>query len=64
MDKRKDDEIEELVEMIDTKMDSGISRLGVAFSDKQRAGLVTESHFYGRKDSWNPGVWGDRHGER
>ena len=56
--------LNDLVNMIDNKMNSGISRLGVAFSDKQEEGVVKESHYHGKKDSWNPGVWGERHGER
>lgn len=57
-------EIDDLVKMIDGKMEDGISRLGVSFSDRKEKGEVSESHYYGKKDSWNPGVWGERHGER
>lgn len=57
-------ELDDLVKMIDGKMESGISRLGVSFSDKKEPGSVSETHFHGKKDSWNPGVWGERHGER
>ena len=62
--KMDSDELEDLVKMIDGKMESGISRLGLSFSDKKEAGSVSETHYHGKKDAWNPGVWGERHGER
>ena len=57
-------EIDDVVELIEKQMNNGVSRLGVSFSDKQEEGSVTETHFHGKKDQWNPGEWGERHGER
>ena len=58
MDK-KEQEIEDLVKMIDGKMDDGINRLSVQFVKDQPKDYIKEKRFMGKKDSWNPWNWGE-----
>ena len=57
-------EIEELVRMIDGKMDSGISRLSVGFLQNQKTDYVKERLSMGKRDAWDPWVWGEGYGSR
>lgn len=47
-------EIDDLVKMIDGKMDQGVSRLSVQFSDEQKADTVKEQYHHGRCDVGSP----------
>jgi hypothetical protein len=46
--------VDELINMIDGKMNSGVSRLKVDFSDKQQEGTVREQYHHGRCDVGSP----------
>lgn len=50
----EDKEIEELIKMIDGKMEDGVGRLSVHFSEQQEAGVVKERHHLGRCDVGSP----------
>ena len=47
-------EIDELIGMIDGKMESGVGRLSVGFSEAQEAGVVKERYHLGRCDVGSP----------
>ncbi|MBR4607054.1 MAG: hypothetical protein IKO41_12635 [Lachnospiraceae bacterium] len=47
-------EIDELIQMIEGKMESGVSRLSVNFSEAQEKGVVKERHHLGRCDVGSP----------
>ncbi|MBR1702286.1 MAG: hypothetical protein IJ716_10075 [Lachnospiraceae bacterium] len=47
-------EIEDLVNMIDGKMNGGVSRLKVEFSEAQKADTVKEQYHHGRCDVGSP----------
>ena len=46
--------VEDLIRMIDGKMDSGVSRLKVEFNDQQKAGTMKEQYHHGRCDVGSP----------
>lgn len=47
-------EINELIRMIDAKMEEGVGRLKVNFSETQEEGVVKEQHHLGRCDVGSP----------
>ena len=47
-------EIDELIQMIEGKMESGVSRLSVGFSEAQEKGVVKEQYHLGRCDVGSP----------
>lgn len=51
MDER---EIDELIRMIDGKMEEGVGRLKVNFTEEQAQGVVKEQHHLGRCDVGSP----------
>ena len=53
----KDNEIDDLIAMIDGKMDKGVSRLKVNFSDEMEKGSMKEQYHHGRCDVGSP--WAD-----
>ena len=55
-------EIEDLINMIDGKMEGGVSRLSVGFSEKESEGFQKEDRYYGKRDSWDPWPWGESSG--
>lgn len=57
-------EIDELVKMIDGKMDGGVSRLSVGFQLNQQTDYVTERVSMGKRDAWDPWIWGEGYGSR
>lgn len=59
-----DHEIDELVKMIDGKMDGGVSRLSVGFLKDQKADFVKERVSMGKRDAWDPWIWGEGYGSR
>ncbi|MBR6477736.1 MAG: hypothetical protein IKS85_04750 [Lachnospiraceae bacterium] len=46
--------IDELVQMIDQKMQTGVGRLSIGFSDLQEAGTKKEQYHHGRCDVGSP----------
>lgn len=50
----RNDEIEDLVNMIDGKMQKGVSRLSLNFSENQEEGTKKESYHHGRCDVGSP----------
>ena len=46
--------VDELLRLIDAKMEGGVSRLSVRFSDEQEAGTKVETHHHGRCDVGSP----------
>lgn len=50
--------VDELIRMIDGKMESGVSRLKVDFSDKQQEGFKKEQYHHGRCDVGSPWATG------
>ncbi|MBR3103781.1 MAG: hypothetical protein IKH46_08135 [Lachnospiraceae bacterium] len=48
------DEVDELIEMIDNKMSSGVSRLSVGFSEDLQTGVKRELYHHGRCDVGSP----------
>ena len=57
-----EDKIDELIRMIDGKMDGGVNRLSVGFTQLQKEGDVKEKRSMGKSDSWYPWVWGEGFG--
>ena len=55
-------EIDDLVKMIDGKMNGGVSRLSVGFVENQKADYVKERVSMGKKDAWDPWIWGEGFG--
>ena len=53
-DPENNKEIDELIEMIDGKMDSGVGRLLVSFSKNQEAGTRKDIYHHGRCDVLSP----------
>lgn len=49
-----DKEIDELIKMIDGKMEDGVGRLKVSFTESQEEGVVKEQHHLGRCDVGSP----------
>ena len=49
-----DKDIEALIDMIEAKMQSGVSRLSVGFSDSMDANTKVESYHHGRCDVGSP----------
>jgi len=47
-------DVEDLVRMIDGKMESGVSRLSVGFSEEQAHDTVKEQYHHGRCDVGSP----------
>lgn len=47
-------DVNELVEMIDGKMSSGVSRLTIGFSEDLHSGVKKESYHHGRCDVGSP----------
>ncbi|MCR5418247.1 MAG: hypothetical protein K6E84_04965 [Lachnospiraceae bacterium] len=47
-------DIEDMIALIDGKMDSGVSRLKVKVSDELKAGTVKEQYHHGRCDVGSP----------
>ncbi len=50
--------IDELIEMIDNKMNGGVSRLKVGFSDEMQPGEKKEAYHHGRCDVGSPWATG------
>ena len=46
--------VDELLRLIDAKMEGGVSRLSVRFSDEHEAGTKVETHHHGRCDVGSP----------
>ncbi len=51
-------EIDDLINMIDGKMNSGVSRLKVGFSEEVEEGQKKEGYHLGRCDVGSPGATG------
>ena len=51
---RKKMDVDELIEMIDGKMESGVSRLTVGFSEDLFSGVKKETYHHGRCDVGSP----------
>ncbi len=47
-------DVNELVDMIDGKMSSGVSRLSIGFSEDLNTGVKKESYHHGRCDVGSP----------
>ena len=47
-------DVDELIKMIDGKMESGVSRLSVGFSEQQAQNTVKEQYHLGRCDVGSP----------
>ena len=47
-------DVDELIDMIDGKMESGVSRLTVGFSEDLFSGVKKESYHHGRCDVGSP----------
>ena len=47
-------DVNELVDMIDNKMNSGVSRLSVGFSEDLNTGVKKERYHHGRCDVGSP----------
>ena len=47
-------DIDEVIKMIDGKMERGVSRLKVSFDDKQEKDTIKEQYHYGRCDVGSP----------
>lgn len=47
-------DVEDLIRMIDGKMESGVSRLSVGFSEEQARDTVKEQYHHGRCDVGSP----------
>ena len=47
-------EVDELIDMIDQKMSSGVSRLSIGFSEDLQAGVKREAYHHGRCDVGSP----------
>ena len=47
-------EVDELIDMIDQKMSSGVSRLSVGFSEDLQTGVKREAYHHGRCDVGSP----------
>ena len=60
----RNQEIEELVKMIDGKMNDGVSRLSVGFLKNQETDYMTERVSMGKRDAWDPWIWGEGYGSR
>ena len=60
----KDQEIDDLVKMIDGKMKDGNSRLSVGFMKNQETDFVKERVSMGKRDAWDPWIWGEGYGSR
>ena len=54
-----ENKIDELIRMIDGKMDGGVNRLSVGFTKLQKEGDMKEKRSMGKSDSWYPWVWGE-----
>ena len=54
LDLEKEQEIDELIDMIDGKMESGIGRLLVSFSKTQEPGTRKDIYHHGRCDVLSP----------
>jgi len=52
------DNIDELIKMIDGKMNSGVSRLKVGFSEELESGEKKEAYHHGRCDVGSPWATG------
>ena len=50
----KNIDVDELISMIDGKMQGGVSRLSVKFDDGQAAGTKKETYHHGRCDVGSP----------
>lgn len=47
-------DIDEVIKMIDGKMERGVSRLKVSFDDKQEKDTIKEQYHHGRCDVGSP----------
>ncbi|MCR5128956.1 MAG: hypothetical protein K6B69_12745 [Lachnospiraceae bacterium] len=47
-------EVDELIDMIDQKMSSGVSRLSIGFSEDLQTGVKREAYHHGRCDVGSP----------
>ena len=61
MDTRDEKELENFIEMVDSQMEGGVSRLSVQCKEDQESGILAERRVYGKRDSWNPD-WGESAG--
>lgn len=52
--KQQELEIEDIINMLDTKTTSGVSRIKVNVSDKQKEGTVSTEYHHGRCDVGSP----------
>ena len=52
------DNIDELINMIDGKMENGVSRLKVGFSEELESGVKKEAYHHGRCDVGSPWATG------
>ena len=50
----EDKQIDEIISMIDGKMESGVGRLKVQFTEEQKQGTVKEQYHHGRCDVGSP----------
>lgn len=55
MDENK---VEELMKLIEEKMNGGVSRLSIQFTDAQEEGTKTEKYHHGRCDVGSPWATG------
>ena len=61
-EKENNAELESFIQMIDSQMDQGVSRLSVRCRDNEETGIISERHVYGKRDAWNPWNWGESEG--
>ena len=47
-------QIDEIIDMIDGKMESGVGRLSVKFADDQQEGTARQQYHHGRCDVGSP----------
>ena len=52
------DNIDELINMIDGKMENGVSRLKVGFSEELESGVKKDAYHHGRCDVGSPWATG------
>ena len=53
-----EEKVEELIKLIEEKMNGGVSRLSIQFTDAQEEGTKTEKHHHGRCDIGSPWATG------
>ena len=55
-------EIENIIDLIDSQMEDGVSRLAVNCKDSEESGIMAQRRVYGKRDAWNPWNHGESEG--